>query len=230
MQLLCPVTEGSQLPQTQRISRVWPCKEAAWLPLSCSCPADAPLEETGSWSTVNCQLWAGIQGLLLFGLSTESPCMENGQRVTPVKPETAQELQKGLQLKAGVFVWCPNCHEKSHIWKIQCKTNSWEININGQTVSNMVPKCNRNVQTVNLKAVLIHAMNTVSSEPALTTHQVFPTPKIQLKPTEPSVPKAHCSYLTRNPWQSFNRTQRHLDLKRFDTVNDKSKTNILSSC
>lgn len=34
-------------------------------------------------------------------------------------------------------------------------------------VSNIVPKCNRNVQTVNLRAVLIHAMNTVSSEPAL---------------------------------------------------------------
>lgn len=102
MQLLCPVTEGSQLPQTQRISSVWPCKEAAWLPLSCSCPADAPcLEETGSWSTVNRQLWARIQGPLLFGLSTESPCMENGQRVTPGKPETAQELQKGLQFKAG---------------------------------------------------------------------------------------------------------------------------------
>lgn len=36
-----------------------------------------------------------------------------------------------------------------------------------KTVSNIVPKCNRNVQTVNLKAALIHAMNTVSSEPAL---------------------------------------------------------------
>lgn len=103
MQLLCPVTEWLQLPQTQRISSVWPCKEAAWLPLSSSCPADAPcLEETGSWSTVNCQLWAGIQSPLLSGLSTESPCMENGQRVTPVKPETTQELQKGLQFKAGV--------------------------------------------------------------------------------------------------------------------------------
>lgn len=51
----------------------------------------------------------------------------------------------------------------------------------------MVPKCNRNVQTVNLKAVLIHAMNTVSSEPALTTgnssqHQA--SSEMQLKPTE----------------------------------------------
>lgn len=34
-------------------------------------------------------------------------------------------------------------------------------------VSNIVLKCNRNVQTVNLRAVLIHAMNTVSPEPAL---------------------------------------------------------------
>lgn len=37
----------------------------------------------------------------------------------------------------------------------------------------MVPKRNRNVQTVNLKAVLIHAMNTVSSEPALSTGNSF---------------------------------------------------------
>lgn len=161
-----------------------PCKEAAWLPLSCSCPADAPcLEETGSWSTVNCQLWSGIQSptalwalhrISLHGEWSESYTSETRDR------DQLRNCRRDCSSKQG-FVWCPNCHEKSHIWKIQCKTNSWETSINGQTVSNMVPKSNRNVQTVNLKAVLIHAMNTVSSEPALTTHQVFPAPSIKLR-------------------------------------------------
>lgn len=185
MQLLCPVTEGSQLPQTQRISSVCPCKEAAWLPLSCSCPADAPcLGETGPWSTVNHQLWSGIQSPLFFGLSTESPCIENGQNYTSETRNRAQvrNCRSYCNAKQG-FVWCPNCQKKSPIWKIQCKTNSWETSINGKTVSNIVPKCNRNVQTVNLKAVLIHAMNTVTSEPALTTHnwEQFPTPSTTLR-------------------------------------------------
>lgn len=141
-------------------------------------------EETGSWSTVNCQLWSGIQSPLLFGLSTESPCMENGQSYTSETRDRAQvrNCTRYCNSKQG-FVWCPKCHEKSHIWKIQCKTNPWGTSINEKTASNVVPKCNRNVQTVNLKAVLIHAMNTVSSEPALATPnwEQFPTPSIKLR-------------------------------------------------
>lgn len=176
MQLLCPVTEGAQLPQTQRISSVWPLQRGCMAPSELLLPSRCTLLRR-NWILVHSKLPAVVwnskphcslgspQNLLAWRM-VRSYTSETRDR------DQLRNCRRDCSSKQG-FVWCPNCHEKSHIWKIQCKTNSWETSINGQTVSNMVPKSNRNVQTVNLKAVLIHAMNTVSSEPALTTHQVF---------------------------------------------------------
>lgn len=67
--------------------------------------------------------------------------------------------------------------------------------MNVKTVSNIVPKFNRNVWTVNLKAVLIHAMNTVLSEPAFATcnWKQFPTPSTTLRYNYIKFTEARCS-------------------------------------
>lgn len=186
MQLLCPVTEGSQLPQTQRISSVLPLQRGCMAPSELLLPSRCTLLRR-NWILVHSKspavVWnskltvlRALHRISLHGEWSESYTSENRDRAQ------LRNCRKCCSSKQG-FVWCPNCHKKSHIWKIQCKTNSWETSINGKTVSNMVPKCNRNVQTVNLKAVWIQAMNTVSSEPALTTHnwEHFSTPSIKLR-------------------------------------------------
>lgn len=98
-----------------------------------------------------------------------SPCIDLSITVTQAKkseaeyqPKPASDLHFSRDLSDAVIAM------KSHGFaEFSAKQILLRSATNVKTVSNIVPKCNRNVQTVNLKAALIHAMNTVSSEPAL---------------------------------------------------------------
>lgn len=106
MQLLCPVTEGSQLPQTQRISRVWPLQRGCTAPSELLLPSRCTLLRR-NWILVHSKLPAVVwnskphcslgspQNLLAWRMVRELHQWNQRQRST-------QELQKGLQFKAGV--------------------------------------------------------------------------------------------------------------------------------
>lgn len=132
-------------------------------PLSCSWMADAPwLEETGSWSTINHQLWSGIQRPQLFELSMGISLHEvwyysytrKNRNINDSKP--ASYLHFSRDLSDAVTAMKSHTSERFSATQILVRLlQMWKwFLILFQSIVGM--------STVNLKAVLIHAMNTGS--------------------------------------------------------------------
>lgn len=105
MQLLCPVTEGSQLPQTQRISSVLSLQRGCMAPSELLLPSRCTLLRRNwilvhskspavVWNSKPTVLWA-LHRISLHGEWSE---LDEWNQ----KQSTTQELQKLLQFKTGI--------------------------------------------------------------------------------------------------------------------------------
>lgn len=105
MQLLCPVTEGAQLPQTQRVSSVSPLQRGCMAPSVLLLPSRCTLLRR-NWILVHSKLPAVVWNSKPTALQALHRISLHGEwsesYTSETRDSTTQELQKVLQFKAGV--------------------------------------------------------------------------------------------------------------------------------